>query len=299
MTDDERLAPVTSLFGRRSAGDAAGTAANNTRPGARPTAPGDESGEDQWPAAADAVAGADETGAGETGAGETRAEESDSHKGLPPRKPAAGKLTVLPTYAAFAAATEGSESTSTLAEVESEQDPEMSDPATPDPETLEAARDRAENVSMHALTRRGVSSVEMAKTLRSRDLPEEVVQAEVDRLERVGLLDDVALAENLVRTKQDRKGLGKSAISSELRQRGLAQEAIDGALAEIDDDAEQTRADEWAEKRAGQLRGLDHTTAERRLTAFLLRRGYRSEVARRAIEKALPRGGSSGGVRFR
>jgi regulatory protein len=52
-------------------------------------------------------------------------------------------------------------------------------------------------------------------------------------------------------------------------------------------------------KRAGSLRGLDRATAERRLNGYLMRRGYRSDTVRRAVEKALPRGGSSrGGVRF-
>jgi regulatory protein len=195
----------------------------------------------------------------------------------------------LPTYAAFAAKTEGPDSG---VRFDDDEQPE------PEPEGLEAAQKRAENISLHALSRRGVSSHEMAKTLRSRDLPEEVVIAEVERLERVGLLDDAELAENLVRTKQDRKGLGKQAITAELRQRGIAQEAIEQAVSEIDDDEEQARCDEWALKRAGQLRGLDQATAERRLNAFLMRRGYRSEVIRRAVEKALPRGGRGGGVRF-
>ena len=167
------------------------------------------------------------------------------------------------------------------------------------PEDIEAQRRRAENVSLHALSRRGVSSHEMEKLLRSRDLDESVVVDEIARLERVGLLDDAELAAELVKTRQDRKGLGRGALTSELRARGIDPVLIDEALAETDDDEEQERADEWARKRAGSLRGLDHATAERRLNGYLMRRGYRSEVVRRAIEKALPRGGSSrGGVRF-
>ncbi|BDZ50166.1 hypothetical protein GCM10025867_24070 [Frondihabitans sucicola] len=203
-------------------------------------------------------------------------------------------MSALPTYAAFAAKSE-SPPTPAVSFSETVDDADEAEPE----ETLEAAQRRAENISLHALSRRGVSSSEMAKTLLSRDLPEQVVAAEVERLERVGLLDDAELAENLVRSKQERKGLGKGAITSELRQRGLAQEAIDAAIADIDDDEEQSRADDWALKRAGQLRGLDQATAERRLNGFLMRRGYRSEVIRRAVERALPRGGSGrGGVRF-
>ena len=166
-------------------------------------------------------------------------------------------------------------------------------------EGLDAQRTRAENVSLHALSRRGVSSSEMASLLEARDLDPEVVADEVARLEGVGLLNDRELAENLLETKQGRKGLGRGAVTSELRSRGIDASVIEEVLAETDDADEQARADEWAEKRASSLRGLDRATAERRLNGYLMRRGYRSDTVRRAVEKALPRGGSSrGGVRF-
>lgn len=168
-----------------------------------------------------------------------------------------------------------------------------------EPEGLEAQRRRAENVSLHALSRRGVSSSEMTRLLRDRDLDESVVADEIARLEGVGLLDDAQLARHLVEQKQRRKGLGRGAVSAELRQRGLDGDAVTAALDDIDDDDEQARADEWARKRASSLRGLDRETAERRLHGYLQRRGYRSETVRRAIERALPRGGAKGGgVRF-
>lgn len=168
-----------------------------------------------------------------------------------------------------------------------------------EPEGLDAQRRRAENVSLHALSRRGVSSSEMTRLLRDRDLDESVVADEVARLEGVGLLDDAQLARDLVEQKQRRKGLGRGAVSAELRQRGLDGDAVTAALDDIDDDDEQARADEWARKRASSLRGLDRETAERRLHGYLQRRGYRSETVRRAIERALPRGGAKGGgVRF-
>ena len=156
---------------------------------------------------------------------------------------------------------------------------------------------RAENVSMHALTRRGMSRWELEKTLLSRELDGEVVEAELDRLEGVGLLDDAALAETFVRTQHDRKGLGRGAITAELRRRHIDQEHIDAALAQVDDDDEQTRATELAVKRAGQLSSYDLATAKRRLHGFLSRKGYSSAVVRAAIDEALsPR---SSGVRFR
>ena len=156
---------------------------------------------------------------------------------------------------------------------------------------------RAENVSMHALTRRGMSRWELKKTLLSRELDADIVDAELDRLEGVGLLDDAALAETFVRTQHDRKGLGRGALTAELRRRHIDQEQIDAALEQVDDDDEQSRATELAVKRAGQLSSYDLETAKRRLHGFLARKGYSSGVVRTAVDEALST--RSSGVRFR
>ena len=47
-----------------------------------------------------------------------------------------------------------------------------------------------------------------------------------------------------------------------------------------------------AERRARQLTGLDRQTAERRLSAFLQRRGYPSDVVREAVTAAIAAAGS-------
>ena len=157
---------------------------------------------------------------------------------------------------------------------------------------------RPENVSMHALTRRGMSIAEMTRLLEAREIEPDDVEAEIERLEGVGLLDDQALADNLVRTLQDRKGLGRSAISAELRRRKVDQGAIDEALDSIDTDDELARAIEVATKRAGQLSSYDAATAKRRLGAYLQRRGYSGSVLSEAMNTALSTR-DTGGVRFR
>jgi regulatory protein len=192
-------------------------------------------------------------------------------------------------------------------------DPANSDPANSDPANSDSGGERpesessegsstrrevrAENVSMHALTRRGMSRWELKKTLLSRELDADIVDAELDRLEGVGLLDDAALAETFVRTQHDRKGLGRGALTAELRRRHIDQEQIDAALEQVDDDDEQSRATELAVKRAGQLSSYDLETAKRRLHGFLARKGYSSGVVRTAVDEALST--RSSGVRFR
>ncbi len=147
-----------------------------------------------------------------------------------------------------------------------------------------------------------VRAAEMTRLLEAREIGADEVEAEVERLSGAGLLDDAALAENLVRTLQDRKGLGRSAISAELRRRKVDQVAIEEALGSIDPDDELTRAIEVATKRAGQLSSYDAATAKRRLGAYLQRRGYGGSILTAAMNAALAPGSGSApgsGVRFR
>ena len=148
------------------------------------------------------------------------------------------------------------------------------------------------NVSMHALARRGMSSREMHDYLLGREFEPGAVDDEVERLESVALLDDVALGETLVRTLRDRKGLGRSALTAELRRRHLDATAIEIALEGLDDD-ELERATEIAHKRASQLRSYDSETAKRRLGAFLMRKGYSGSVVSTAVQRALAPAGPS------
>lgn len=154
----------------------------------------------------------------------------------------------------------------------------------------------AHNVGITALARRGLSRRELERTLRQRDFDEETIAAEVDQLEREGLLDDVALAQTLVGTLQERKGYGRTAIAAELTRRMFSPAAIEYAMELVDSGDELARARELAVKRAGQLRGYDHETAVRRLSGYLSRRGYSGSAVRAAVEHALPRG--SRDVRF-
>lgn len=159
---------------------------------------------------------------------------------------------------------------------------------------------RAENVSMHALTRRGQSRREIEMLLERRALEPEEIAAELARLEAVGLVDDAALADTIVRTHHERKGLGRSALVAELRRRRIAQEFIDVALEQIDGDDELDRARELAAKRAPQMRSLDRDTAVRRLSGYLMRKGYAGSIVRTAVDEALSgMRPPTGTVRFR
>jgi regulatory protein len=151
----------------------------------------------------------------------------------------------------------------------------------------EKAGTRATNVSIHQLARRGMSRWELQQVLRKREVDDEVAEAELDRLESVGLLDDAALAVSLVYAARARKGQGRQAIESELRRRHIDGDAIAAALADYDKEDEADRAIEVAVKRVGQMRQLDDQTAERRLHGYLQRRGFDGESIRLALTEAM------------
>ncbi len=165
-----------------------------------------------------------------------------------------------------------------------------------EPESTAESCARAQKLSMPALARRGMSSAEMTRLLRSQDLDEHTVLNEIARLEGVGLLDDSELAQTLVRTLRERKGLGRSAITAELRRRQIDAAVIEEMTDTGAEDDELGRASELALKRAPQLRSLDAVTARRRLGAFLMRKGYSGSIVSAAVASALE---SSVGPRFR
>jgi regulatory protein len=153
---------------------------------------------------------------------------------------------------------------------------------------------RAENVTLHALTRRGMSRAEVSELLHRRQLDSAVIQGEIERLEGVGLIDDEALAVRLVETLVTRKRLGPSALRSELFRRKIDARAIETALAHVaSDDDDVTRVASLVEDRVRRIGSLDRATAERRLLAYLARKGHSGSTARDAVRAALDDAGLS------
>jgi regulatory protein len=145
----------------------------------------------------------------------------------------------------------------------------------------------ARHVSITALARRGLSRRELERHLRDREFEQDEIDVELARLEEVGFIDDVALAQNLVGTLQERKGLGRSGIAAELTRRLLSPAAIEYALELIDSGDEVSRARELALKWVRQHGDVDRETATRRLSGYLARRGYGGSTVRAAIEQSV------------
>lgn len=115
--------------------------------------------------------------------------------------------------------------------------------------------------------------------------PEEV-QDVLDRLERVGLVDDEAFARQFAQHRFGSRKEGSRAVAQGLRAAGIAPSLAEAASQDAPDDDEE-RAAELARSRASRLSGVAPEKAFARLSSLLMRRGYGPEIARSAARKAL------------
>ncbi len=164
--------------------------------------------------------------------------------------------------------------------------------------TPERQRRRADNVLANRLRGRGLSLAEAREVLDGAEIDADIAEETLVRYVALQYIDEAALAEQILHTHLDRKGLGRRSVEMEMRRRKLDPLVIEEAMAEQPDD-ELARATEVAMKRLGQLSSYDDETAERRLTSFLMRRGYGGGVVRDAAKTALATRRGSSRVRFR
>jgi len=101
-------------------------------------------------------------------------------------------------------------------------------------------------------------------------------------LQRAGLIDDNRFAQAWVENRSEFRPRGRRALVVEMRQRGLDDESIQQALAEVD---EQALADQAANKQARRLAGLDETAFKQKLSGFLARRGFGYAVIRETVDR--------------
>ncbi len=109
----------------------------------------------------------------------------------------------------------------------------------------------------------------------------------LDRMTEVGLVDDEAYAEILVRSRQSDKGLARRALAHELRKTGIDPDIAAGALEQIGAADEQVAAEALAAKKMRSMHGLARDVQARRLAGMLARKGYSGDMAWRVIRDAI------------
>ncbi|MGH3757931.1 regulatory protein RecX [Actinophytocola sp.] len=146
---------------------------------------------------------------------------------------------------------------------------------------------RARDVCLRLLAARPRTRAELRQALLRKQIEEDVADQVLGRLDEVGLIDDAAFAELWVRSRHTYQGLGRRALATELRRKGVADDVAAEAVATVDADAEEERARLLVRKRLRSLSGADEAARVRKLVGMLARRGYSEGLAFRVVRDEL------------
>ena len=143
---------------------------------------------------------------------------------------------------------------------------------------------------MYMLGRRDYSEQEMQQKLTQKGYAEAEVQTTLSRLKDLEYLDDAKYARHFVSDKARLAGWGKLRIRNTLKQKGVAEKAVEAAIdkfeEKIDSQAEPTwteKATELLERRYGLVEGSLPPNEYRKRISFLLRRGFDFDQAKQAL----------------
>ncbi len=137
---------------------------------------------------------------------------------------------------------------------------------------------RARSRALHLLAARDRSVAEVKRRLESAGFSEPTIASTVAWLSDLGYLDDERFAGRFVSEKA-KSGWGERRLRIELARKGVERKQVDQVLVASQEDEEVSRAQDEAlvglvRRRFARRWEEDREGSERRLTGFLLRRGY-------------------------
>lgn len=131
--------------------------------------------------------------------------------------------------------------------------------------------ERTRQSALNYLSYRPRSAAEMQRHLLEHGFAAEAVATALERLQRVGLVDDVAFARYWVDNRAQFRPRGRRVLVQELRQKGVPPLEIETALDDYDETA---AAQQVAEAQGRRLAHLSPDVLRRRLTQRMARRGF-------------------------
>jgi regulatory protein len=145
----------------------------------------------------------------------------------------------------------------------------------------------ARGIALRKLTSSARTRQELVRALQAKNVPQGVIDAVLDRLQGVGLVDDASFAEGWVSSRQQRRHLSRRLLRRELQAKGVDQSHIDRALDRVDRDAELSSARALVERKQAAMNGLSRDVQYRRLAGMLSRRGFDTAITTQVLADVL------------
>jgi regulatory protein len=146
------------------------------------------------------------------------------------------------------------------------------------------AHEQATLQAFNYLSYRSRSVKEMERYLRGKGHAPETISSVIQRLVDLHYLDDAHFAVAWVENRKRFGGRGPHLLRSELRQKGVARETADEAIADLSGD-EGEQALDAGRKKAQTLRAADYAEFSRKLGGYLSRRGYSGDVVWETVKQ--------------
>ena len=140
--------------------------------------------------------------------------------------------------------------------------------------------------ALRTLSRKPRTQMEITQRLLQKDIAPDVIEETLIRLGNEKLIDDELYARQWVQQRISQQYKGKLWVRQELQQKGIAKHTIAEALAEVEDDLELDSALAAGMKKWKQTRG-EMRDRRNKTYAYLLRRGFSSEIVRRVLKQIL------------
>ena len=148
----------------------------------------------------------------------------------------------------------------------------------------EEAEQQAVDRALNYLSFRPRSREEVRRYLQRKETPPYVIDAALERLDRLNFVNDRAFVEFWVENRDKFNPRGSRALKNELRLKGVERDIVDEL---VDKDGDEELALRAARKKAASLAhtpGMDYATFRNRLGAFLQRRGFGYEVVTHTVK---------------
>jgi regulatory protein len=153
--------------------------------------------------------------------------------------------------------------------------------ADSDPESL------ARSVVLRKLAAAPQTRAQLDEAMAAKGAPGPVRERVLARFSDVGLIDDAAFARAWVDSRHSGRGLGKKALTHELRRRGVDDVTANEAASSVTPEHEEDMARRLVARKLRTMTRADPAAKTRRLAGMLARKGYPPGLSYRVVREAM------------
>lgn len=152
--------------------------------------------------------------------------------------------------------------------------------------SINEEKKRAKDRALNFLSYRDRSEKEIRTKLKDVGYEESIIDWVIGELKRLKFLDDQRFAQSYAQTQMITRPIGEYFLKRELKQKGLDADIIEQTVEKVYEEKDQLSiALELAQQRKKRYGNIDAMKAKKRLSDFLLRRGFSWEIVSEVLEQ--------------